>query len=745
MIFKTNIFSIFIILSFTYNSFTGSLNINGLSKLSIEDLQTQTKIDLNKSSYNNIEIDELIKDLYKSDLIYDLNHTSNNGTHYLTIQENKLIENIYINGNIRLDYDIIIQNISSKINQFINKNNIKDDINMIRNIYRAKGFDNVNIIVTSEKYSNDRVNLIFDINENKQSQIERIKFIGNSNFSDRYLLSLINSKSKNFFNIFSSGSNLNIDNFIFDTNRIKLFYRQNGFSKVDINYEIDETSSNRYTITFFINEGDRIKLEDIILDTKTLEINNLVNLKFNKFIKKISKNNNYYNQFIINDFLIDINKLLINNNYYNITYTSKLEQNNNIYKLIFTEKTIVPSTINQINIFGNEITKDKTIRSKLFFEPGDYFNENIIKITKNDLLKYKYINNVNILNEIKDDKSNITIEIDENKKTGQVLAGGTFSGDKGAGITLALKDNNIFGSGNNLDTNFTVNEENALFNISIAHYPIKESKITNKYFIFNKENDLTNSFGYKVKEQGLGYSTIFEYNENIDITTGLNYKKSDRHSASVSAKSINDNIGDFDIYTFNMSLIYDSTNDFLYPTDGSLNSAYIEYSPNEFSDDSYYKIIIKNDLYNKLQNSNRFLFLSNRIGMAESLDGKLKTVNAFSLGGLNFKGFDYRGVGPKQDNRYLGGNKFFTSTIGYGGSFLFDDKDNINTKLFYTLGSIWDSDYTDDNDLELRSSLGLSLDLLTAIGPLSFSYAIPINKKTNDRTNEFNFSIGTSF
>ena len=67
-------------------------------------------------------------------------------------------------------------------------NNIKDDINLIRNIYRVNGFDAVNIIVTSEKYSNNRVNLIFDINENKQSQIERIKFIGNSIFSDRYLL-----------------------------------------------------------------------------------------------------------------------------------------------------------------------------------------------------------------------------------------------------------------------------------------------------------------------------------------------------------------------------------------------------------------------------------------------------------------------------------------------------------------------------------------------------------------------------
>ena len=189
----------------------------------------------------------------------------------------------------------------------------------------------------------------------------------------------------------------------------------------------------------------------------------------------------------------------------------------------------------------------------------------------------------------------------------------------------------------------------------------------------------------------------------------------------------------------------DTTNDYLYPTNGVSNSFYFEYSPQDISDDSYYKFIIKSDIYKKSKNSNRFLFLSNDLGYADSLEGNLSTVNVFSLGGLNFKGFDYRGVGPKQDSIYLGGNKYFTSSIGYGGSFIFDDKDNINTKLFYSLGSIWDSDYTNDNDFEIRSSAGISFDVLTAVGPISLSYTIPINKNTNDRTNEFNFSIGTSF
>ena len=147
----------------------------------------------------------------------------------------------------------------------------------------------------------------------------------------------------------------------------------------------------------------------------------------------------------------------------------------------------------------------------------------------------------------------------------------------------------------------------------------------------------------------------------------------------------------------------------------------------------------------QFKNSKNFLFTTNNLGLTESFNNNLKTTNAFSLGGLNFKGFDYRGIGPKLGNIYLGGNKYFTTTIGYGSSFLFDQKDNINLKIFYTMGSIWDSDYASNDDLNIRSSAGISFDILTVAGPISLSYAMPIEKEQSDSSKEFNFSIGTSF
>ena len=191
------------------------------------------------------------------------------------------------------------------------------------------------------------------------------------------------------------------------------------------------------------------------------------------------------------------------------------------------------------------------------------------------------------------------------------------------------------------------------------------------------------------------------------------------------------------------SINRDTTNDLFYPNDGSYND-FTNYQPENISDNSLIKLIYSNRIF--LRTQMKTLYLLQQIGFAESLNGNLKTNDAFSLGGLSFKGFDYKGIGPLSENNiYLGGNKFFTSTFGYGSSFIFDKKDNINIKFYGTIGSLWDSDYSTNNDFKLRSSVGISFDFMTGFAPISLSYAVPIQTVDGDKSNTFNFSIGTSF
>lgn len=724
--------------------FGSNLFFQNLDKLTLDDIQALTSIDINQNHFDDNDINVIINDLYSSDLIFDLTYLKENGKKIILIDESKLINSIIINGNLLIkDEDIKKILISSK-NYLLNKKTLEKDIVSLKNIYYSEGFDNFTVSVLTEEYSENKVNLIFDINEGKQSKINNILFYGNNFFSERFLKNLIKSEELGFFSFFKSGSNLNNNLFNFDKSLIIDIYQDYGFFDIEVSYQLEKNRLNNYNLVFYINEYDRKKIEKVSFNFLTDDIK-LNEIKEVSLINDKLKNNNlYYDNASFDDLINSLNKSLFKSNENNY-FSHSLKNINQKYEVEIQEISPPINIINKINITGNAITKDKTLRSKLNIEPGDnYSKEKIDKLTK-DLKTLKFVNNVSISNSSESDNTDLIINIDENKKTGSFLLGGSFSGDTGLGAAFSIKDSNIFGTGNEIDTSINFNAERTLFKISYVQYPYLIKNIRNIYTIFNQENDLSDSFGYENKTRGIGYSIAFDYSQNTRLSSGINYSQEKGHSGINSNTFIQDNIGSFDNISFNFNILNDTTNDLLYPTNGIKNSFQINLSPENISDDNYFKLANYNDIYINFKKSSNFIFFSNNIGLAESLSGNLRTKNTYSLGGLNFKGFDYRGIGPFNGNTYLGGNKYFTSTIGYGSSFLFDQKDNINMKFFVTTGSLWDSDYSQNNEFKLRSSMGLTLDLLADVFPISFSYAIPIEKSRSDKIRRFNFSIGTSF
>ena len=739
---------LFFLLSFNTNLFAKSIYINGINKLTLADLQALTDFDIYSDDYDTLKINEFIKQLYESDLIYDVKLTESKELFSILIEENSIIEKIYINGNIKIDDEIIKSTISSKENSFLNKEIITNDINTIRNFYSAQGYYNSSINVITESVNSDKINLIFQITENNFAKISNINFFGNKTFSDRKLSSLIYSETKSDLNIFGKGSNLNPEIFNFDKINLEQYYKDRGFNLVNVNYIINKSNFSTYSIDFYIKENYRSKILDVSFNyNKDLNLLSDMLIKFNKdFENNLSKNDYYYDFDIINEYLSKINNFLVSQNLANKLANVRIYDSNGDFNLDFYLEEIDPKVIEKININGNSITKDSTIRSKLSIEPGDYFNEFNFQKDLNYLKSFRYINDVKT--EIIENESSVSIDLDinENKKTGNILLAGTANSDTGLGASFGINDDNIFGLGDRVDSNISFNAKSLIFNIDYQQYFNSNPYLSNRYRLFNTENDFTSSYGYKTKKTGISYSVFYEIDDQKSSNIGLDFTNNRNHSPSISSDEvISDNIGEFNNFKIFYSFTNDTRNDKFYPNKGSLNRLFVEFSPDEISDDSYLRFTLKNSIFFNNSTNSNFFFIDNNLGVAESLKGKLKTKDTFSLGGLNFKGFKYNGIGPSNSNNiYLGGNKYFTSSIGYGTKFLFDEKDNINLKLFYTVGSLWDSDYI-NSDFELRSSAGISFDILTAVGPISLSYSVPINKLVSDESKNFNFTIGTSF
>ena len=727
------------------NSFASKILYEGLKKLSIADLQSLTSVDIYKDDISLDEVNLIVKELYNSDLIYEINLKQVSNNYILTINENKLIENIYINGNINIKDQILKELITSKKNDFISKDKISSDLNLIRNLYTSKGYVLNSYSVTTELYSEDKVNLIFTIQESNPSFIRSIKIKGNKSFSSKFLLSKIISEPESFLNIFSKGSNINKELFEFDLNNLRDFYTRKGFFDIKLTYQLQQISNDSYVLNFYIDEGDRYSVDEIVIN---LDDKYDFSKIFNDLKKSLSKNDLFYDYEIIQLALVSLNDQLFANNIINKKVIfNYIDNTNGSYILEFSEIENNPVVINDININGNVITKSNVIRSKININPGDYLNEDKIKSSVDKLSSYAYLNKVEYkINSIDQNKADIEFNVDENPKTGNLLLAGTVSGDTGLGFNLGAKDNNFLGTGNNLNTRFSINSEQILFDVNYKHYPLNNSNIYNSYTLENSETDLTSSYGFKNQSQSAGYNFGFNYSEDTNISVGYLFSKEYSHSPTNNTDLIiNDNIGTFYNSIFSMNIKIDKTNDLFFPTNGYKNFFSISFAPKEISDEAFVKTNIGSDIYHTLNNTNNFIFFVNDFGAANSLSGNLKSRNTFSLGGLNFKGFDYRGLGKTNSNNiYLGGNNYFTSTLGYGSSFLFDEKDNIYIRLFYTTGSLWKNDY-EDIDFKLRSSIGASFDFLTVLGPISIYYAVPIQKISSDRTQKFNFTIGSSF
>jgi len=172
-----------------------NIEIKGLSRLSFDDLQALTSIDLTSNKISNSELTVIVQELYVQDLIYDLILTEYEDRFVLELEENNLIQNIYFNNNSWVEDQILIESIHSKQSSLISKTDISKDIEIINMIYKSKGFFDVTTIAKLETFSQDRVNLIFEIYEGKRSKLNSIKFKGNKTFSGRFYLQTLIPKS----------------------------------------------------------------------------------------------------------------------------------------------------------------------------------------------------------------------------------------------------------------------------------------------------------------------------------------------------------------------------------------------------------------------------------------------------------------------------------------------------------------------------------------------------------------------
>ncbi len=717
------------------------IKIFGNERLAKETIILFSNLSINDHVDANV-INNTFKNLFRTDYFKDLKINYNSGVLEIVVEENPIIQEVIINGIKNKSLLKQLEKITRKIEKYpFIETNIINQKNQLNNIVRLNGFYFSSINTEVIDNNNNSVNLIYNFDLGERAKINSINFVGKKIFKTRKLRKIILSEETKPWKFITKNKFLDPNRITTDINLLKAFYKNRGYFNVQVKSSyatLDD--NNNFTLTFTIDSGEKFYFDKFKLNiTDNYTYENFIELE--KLFKKFK--GDYYSTKSINKIKDEIDKIALQKEFVfiDVKYTEEIIDQNKI-KITFNLDELEKSYVDRINIFGNFITEEKVIRNSLIVDEGDPYNKilfdkSIANVKSKGIFKNvdtKLTNNSN-----KNKIINITVE---EKPTGEIFAGvGTGTG--GSSFSAGIKEKNYLGKGITLDTNFSLSDDEIRGKFQVINPNFKNSDRSLNTTIESTSSDFMTSSGYKTTRTGLSLGTGFEQFQDVFINFDLSnyYEKLITSDSASEIKKKQE--GDYFENLFLYSVTLNKLNQNFQPTDGFFTK--FSQSIPIYSDDNSFENSLLASKYHSV--TDNFLLAGKLYLQAvNSVDGDVRVSKRVYIPSSRLRGFESGKIGPKDGAQYIGGN--YGAAVNVTSSFpkFFNEFENIDFNLFLDAANLWHVDYDQSLDSDkVRSSTGVAVDWFTAIGPLSFSYALPITEASSDKTESFRFQIGTSF
>ncbi len=741
-------FLLFIITNHSYSEVIKEIKIIGNKRIANETILVLGNINT-ENKFENNTINNTLKNLYDTNFFKDINISFSNSLLTIELVEYPIIEKININGIKKKSLtELILDSITLKDRMSFTEFEFNKDVNLIKNILKTNGYYFSNVKAT--KVENNEFNSVvlnLDIELGEKAKIKDIVFIGDKKFKDKKLLELIASEEYKFWKFITRKVYLNKDLVNLDKRLLENFYKNNGYYNVKILNsfaELDDDSGS-FKLTFNIAAGKKYYFNnfDLILpvdyDTKDFEgiskiFNSLkkeqysldnINLILNE-IEEIASLKLY--EFI----KVDVEETIVDED--KINYNFFVQDSDKFY-------------VEKINIYGNFNTIEEVVRNKLIVDEGDPFNEILFNKSVNQINSMGIFKTVKT--EIKEGTSPNTKILDftvEEKPTGEVSLGAGIGSDGGV-LGGGLTEKNFLGKGINLDSNFQISDDGIKGSITYSKPNFNYTDNTLFTSIKSTTQDSLSNYGYKITTAGLSIGTSFEQYNGFFFSPELDFMQEDLTTNSNATTSLKKQEGSYSDFYFNYGLNYDTRDNVFNPKNGNIfifnQELPLIATGNEI------KNTLRISKYKPLNDSKDMIgkasFYFSAINSIDGSDVRISKRSKVPYSRL--RGFEKGKIGPIDNGDYVGGNyavaiNFSTTLPG-----ILSTLENLDFSYFIDAANVWGVDYDNSvNDSNtIRSSTGVALDYISPVGPLSFSWTIPITKKSSDKTETFRFNLGTTF
>lgn len=710
-----------------------------------------------------VTLDVAVRTLQRTQLFSNVQIGLQNGDLIVEVAENPVINQVVFEGNSALNEERLREEVTIRPRGIFTRARVQEDVQAIVEAYRLTGRISATVTPKLVQLDQNRVDLVFEIDEGPKTGVRAISFLGNQAFSDSELREVMVTKQSRWWRLFSSNDNYDPNRIEYDREQLATFYTNRGYYDFRIVSAVAELTPSQedFLVSVTVDEGERYNFGDITVVTE----NERLNADFLKRLLPIREGQLYESDKI--EGAVDALTFAAGSAGYafvDIRPTYQANPETRTVDVTFNVREGQRVYVERIDIVGNTATIDPVIRREMMLVEGDAFNRTLMERSRNNLRALGFFEDVTITEQrgSAPDKSVIQVQVKE-QPTGELTVGAGFSSVDAFVVNLGVTQRNFRGRGQNVVARVEWGSIRQQIDFRFTEPRFLGRDLRAGWDLFHSRYNFRDVSNFDYRTTGAGLRLQFPINGFTALATRYTIRNDEvvvptGYCDGAGSLALCEQLGTAISSVAGYTLLLDRRNDPVRPTRGYVGNLRQDFS-GIGGDVKYIKTEMDATFYYGLTPS-WIVSVQGQVGYVSGWGGAPVRINdRFFKGGNSFRGFENAGIGPRDllTNDALGGNFYTIGTVELTVPNGLPEEYGIRTSLFAdvgTLGQLDDrfklnADGTVDpeiaDDMGLRASAGLSVHWRSPMGPIRFDFAKVLAKEDYDETESFRFSTSTQF
>lgn len=702
--------------------------------------------------YDPAQVDQSLKTLFATGLFADIGMRRDGDRLIVSVVENPIINRVAYEGNHAIKEEDLNNEVQLKPRTIYTRAKVQADVTRIVELYRRGGRFAATVEPKVIRLPQNRVDLVFEINEGPKTEIASISFLGNKEFSDSDLREIISTSESAWWKFLSSSDSYDPDRLTYDRELLRRFYLSKGYADFRVVSAVADLSRDNgaFHITFTVEEGEVYTFGKIALKTNLEKLNKD---ELQPLIKTVAGET--YNATLI-DKSTDALTFAAGAQGYAFAQVRPRVSRNRDKRTIDMTYTVSEGPrvyVERVNISGNSRTLDRVIRRQMRLVEGDAFNKVLLDKSEKNIRGLQYFSKVDVSQQpgSASDKTIVNVAVQE-QSTGSLSLSFGFSSVDSAIIGVSLNEQNFLGRGLQIGTSVSLSRRQQLVQVHYTDPYFLDRDLVGGIDLFGSETNYQDEASYDARTTGFGFRFGFPLSDNSRLLTRYQLRREKIFNVATTASTAvkaaegqeTRSIVGYDYYLDNRDDPVDPKAgwDLLFSQDFAGLGGTVRYVSTQILVHGY------KEVSEGFVATQRF-----DLGVIKGIGEEVRLNDRFFKGGTDFRGFDSGGIGPRDllTDDAVGAEVYAFGTTEMTFPNGLPDALGIRTSVFADYGVIGNA-YVDptlvvdiQDKIAPRVSAGVSLNWKSPFGPVRLDFAHVLLDEDYDKRQAFRFSAGTSF